>query len=283
MTIFDLHALDLPFRIGTTSYIIPDELIPNARFLATRVQDMQLVLFDLPDGPSNLPTPADIDELVAIGREHNFSYTVHLLHDLRLDETGSTDHISLTKARQAIELTRPLDPAAYVLHLDGAHVRAPETSPLTLSRWHDEEVHALKLVAGWAGDPRLLAVENLESYPPDFVEPAVARAEVSRCVDVGHLWLDGHDPLPHLRAALPHTRSIHLHGLVETDTGRRDHVSLTHIPPAQLDPVIELLLRAPFTGVLTLEIFGEDDFESSMAALLASIDRCDELIKLEFC
>jgi len=273
MTNPDFHTLNLPFRIGATSYIIADDLIPNARFLATRVQDMQLVLFDLADGPSNLPTPADVNELAAIGRANDLSYTVHLIRDLRWDETGDGEHISLAKARQVIELTRALDPFAYVVHLDGAHVREPETSQQALNRWYEDEVCALASVAGWAGDPGLLAVENLESYPPDFVSPVVARAGVSRCVDVGHLWLDGHDPLPYLTAALSRTRTIHLHGVINTDDGLRDHVSLAHMPPSKLDPIINLLLHAPFTGVLTLEIFDQDDFNTSLAALLATSGR----------
>jgi len=65
-----------------------------------------------------------------------------------------------------------------------------------------------------------------------------------------------------LRDALPRTRVIHLHGLAE-----RDHKSLAHVPAERLNPVINLLLRAPYTGVLTLEVFGESDFASSAAAL----------------
>jgi hypothetical protein len=44
-------------------------------------------------------------------------------------------------------------------------------------------------------------------------------------------------------------------------------------PPAQLDRVVHLLLERAFTGVLTLEIFGEADFWSSLAALAASVRR----------
>jgi len=47
-----------PFRIGTTSYIIPDEIIPNVRFLAARVEDVELVLFEADEGMNNLPGAA---------------------------------------------------------------------------------------------------------------------------------------------------------------------------------------------------------------------------------
>jgi sugar phosphate isomerase/epimerase len=135
-------------------------------------------------------------------------------------------------------------------------------------RWQDHAVRALEILAGWAGGAEKLAVENLEGYPPDLVTPAVAEAGASRCVDVGHLWVDGYDPLPYLEAALPRTRVVHLHGLAG-----RDHQSLAHLPPERLDPIIALLLSANYRGVLTLEVFGEDDFQSSVAALNASLGR----------
>ena len=256
---------NLPFRIGTTSYIVPDDLLPNARFLADKVQDMQLVLFDVAGGAGNLPDAATVAALADLGERHAFTYTVHLISDLRW---GDGEDPSLAQARQVIELTRPLQPFAYVLHLDGRAVRAPDTLPSRLQQWQDDGVRALERVATWAGDPTLLAVENLEGYPPDFVQPVVLRSGASRCVDIGHLWLDGHDPLPPLQAALPHTRVIHIHGLAG-----RDHASLAHMSAAQLDPVIQQLLDYPYCGLLTLEIFGEEDFFSSWQALAESARR----------
>ncbi|MEK7327906.1 MAG: cobamide remodeling phosphodiesterase CbiR, partial [Chloroflexota bacterium] len=144
-------------------------------------------------------------------------------------------------------------------------------TPEQLATWQSHSAHALELAADWAGGPDKLAVENLESYPLDFILSVVNRVPVSRCVDIGHLWLDGHDPLPYLQAALPRTRVVHLHGLAG-----RDHKSLAHVPPEKLNPVVELLLREHYTGVLTLEIFGEDDFYSSLAALEKSVKEIRE-------
>jgi hypothetical protein len=53
----------------------------------------------------------------------------------------------------------------------------------------------------------------------------------------------------------------------------RDHSSLTHMAPEQLDPIVGQLLNSRFAGVLTLEVFGEADFWSSLEALIASIER----------
>ena len=51
----------LPFRLGTTSYIIPDDILPNVRYLADKIDDIELVLFDVEDY-CNLPSPALVAE-----------------------------------------------------------------------------------------------------------------------------------------------------------------------------------------------------------------------------
>ncbi len=50
-------------------------------------------------------------------------------------------------------------------------------------------VQTLDLLADWAGGLDELAFENLEAYPPDFVDPIVEQLEVERCVDLCHYWL----------------------------------------------------------------------------------------------
>jgi len=264
----NIRTYNLPFRVGATSYIIADDLLPNAHFLADFVQDMQLVLFDLAGCPSNLPDAETVTALADLGQARDLTYTVHLIADLapyQLDQTNS----SWLKAQDVITRTAPLAPWAYVFHLDGRAVRTQETTTDQLTTWQRQMGEAITQVAQWAGDATRLAVENLEGYPPAFVTPALAHTGASRCVDVGHLWLGGHDPLPWLQAALPQTRVVHLHGL----HAGRDHQSIAHTPPALLDPVIDLLLTQAFSGVLTLEIFGEEDFWSSLQALQATLQR----------
>lgn len=43
-----------PFRLGTTSYILPDGLVTNVEFLGPLVDDVELVLFESEE-VSNLP------------------------------------------------------------------------------------------------------------------------------------------------------------------------------------------------------------------------------------
>ena len=250
-----------PFRLGTTSYIVPDDILPNVRYLAGKVSDIELILFEVDDGPNNLPSGEVIHELSQIANHHDLTYTVHLPLDLKLGEDGSERDQSLVKAKRVIDCTCGLDPWAYVLHLDGKAVRTSSDANL-IRRWQDQSVRALELVSEWAGRPENLAVENLETYSLDFIQPVLDRIPVSRCVDVGHLWLDGHDPLPYLQAALPRTRVIHIHGVAE-----RDHRSLVFMPQEKVSAVVEELLRAKYKGVLTLEMFSQEDFLSSLEVL----------------
>jgi adenosylcobalamin phosphodiesterase len=250
-----------PFRLGTTSYIVPDDILPNARYLAGKVWDIELILFEVDDGPNNLPSPEVIDELSRIAQQHGLTYTVHLPLDLKLGEGGSEQDQSLVKAKRVIDCTRGLEPWAYVLHLDGRSVRTSADAEL-IRRWQDQSVRALELVAEWAGGAEKLAVENLETYPLDFIQPVLDRIPVSRCVDIGHLWLDHHDPIPYLQAALARTRVIHIHGIAE-----RDHRSLAFMPQEKVREVWKELIRTNYEGVLTLEIFSEEDFISSLEVI----------------
>ena len=257
------------FRLGTTSYIIPDDILPNVRFLADKVQDIQLVLFEVDDGPSNLPAPGVVAALSALAEAAGLTYTVHLPLDLRLGSEGDLLDVSLVKAKRVIDCTLPLDPWAFVLHLDGRDLRLDGTGDADsehVRAWQLRCAQALGMVAEWAGGPERLAVENLERYPPAFILPILDVAPVSLCVDVGHLWLSSADALPYLRLALPRTRVVHLHGI-----GERDHKSLSLVPSGQLNPVVEYLVRADYRGVVTLEVFSEADFYSSKEAIAQAL------------
>jgi sugar phosphate isomerase/epimerase len=251
---------DFPFRLGSTSYVYPADLAGNAARLAAAglIRDMELVLFDQPDGPSNLPDADTVAALADTAARYDLTYTVHLLDDLQAGANGR--HSSLDRAAQVIDLTRDLPPHAVIAHVDGRTVDAPG--------WADQAVRAVQAVADRLPDPALLAVENLENYDPAALNPVWSACPVQSTLDIGHLWKAGRDPLPVMADWLPRTRVVHLHGF-DASTGR-DHISLAVMPPAQLDPVIAAL--RDYRGVLTLEVF-EDDFFTSRDALVAAWER----------
>lgn len=269
---FELAVSPPLFRLGTTSYIIPDEILPNVRYLANKVDDIELVLFEVDEGQNNLPDATALKELKQLSVDHSLTYTVHLPLDLRLGTDDDERHLSIEKAQRVMERTRAISPHAFVLHLDGREVKE-NTDPDHLKKWVELACRSIEIVAGWAGDLSLLAVENLEGYPPEFWDPVLDRVAASRCVDIGHLWLDGQDPLPFLERCLSRVRVIHIHGI-----GKRDHASLTLVPPAELDRIVRLLLEQKYTGVLTIEVFSEADFLSSRTALDASLVRVQKEI-----
>jgi sugar phosphate isomerase/epimerase len=249
------------YRIGTTSYIIPADILPNVEYLAPRVDDVQLVLFEIDEYGSNLPDAALRQRLAALATEHHITYTVHLPLDLRLGDGGADGDVSLVKAHRVIEATRDLDPFAYTLHLDGRLFLNGQPSTRAIARWQDQSTRAIEVVAAWVRSPHLLCIENVERWDPELFAPVLARVPVSRTIDVGHLWLQKADPVVHLEAWLDRTRVVHLHGIAA-----RDHASLAHVPAADLDSVLALL-QARFSGVLTIEVFGQADLQTSMEIL----------------
>jgi sugar phosphate isomerase/epimerase len=248
-----MTVLGTPFRLGSTSYIWPADILPNVRQLGPLMDDVELVLFEAEDY-SNLPDAVTVAELCALARTHDLTYTVHLPLDLTLAHPPS-----LEKAKKVFACTRDLAPWAFVLHLDG---RAVEDSPdaATLARWRDDAWRVLEELAAMVGDVARLCVENLENYPPEHFLPLLDRLPVGLCVDVGHLWLTGRDPLCFLEQHLSRTRVIHLHGV-----GERDHQSLLHQGAERIAPVLELLSDRQYDGVLTLEVFSREDFFPSLS------------------
>jgi len=261
---------NLPFRIGTTSYILPDDILPNVRFLADQTQDVQLLLFESAEAAeSNLPRET-VSELAMLAQAHALSYTVHLPVDLRLGAKGGLGAASQLAAQRAIECTRNLDPWAYIVHLDvRGQLPAPGETAFAseLERWQNRAAESLIALAQQAGSANYLAIENLEGVPFEWITPILERVPVCRCVDIGHLWLDGTDPLPHLEQASPRLRVIHLHGIAE-----HDHMSLQHMDPNRLDQISAWLLPH-FSGVVTLEVFSEKDFSTSTTAFAESLQR----------
>ncbi|MHB0875485.1 MAG: cobamide remodeling phosphodiesterase CbiR [Anaerolineae bacterium] len=254
------------FRIGTTSYIVPDDILANATYLAPLVDDVELVLFESEEYGSNLPDATLCTQLAAIATANGLTYTVHLPLDLRLADDGGTQHPSLHKARRVIEATRALSPFAYTLHLDGSELLG-RPLPVDLGLWQERALRALTVVCDWVSDPAVLCLENVERWDPEAFAPVLDRLPISRCIDVGHLWLEGRDPLPLLPRWNGRTRTVHLHGIAE-----RDHASLAHVPAELLDPVVAYL-QQHFRGVVTLEVFGEEDLRSSLEALNAALAR----------
>jgi adenosylcobalamin phosphodiesterase len=245
----------LPFRLGATSYIIPADILPNVEFLAGRVDDVELVLFES-DRMSNLPDAAAIGRLAEIAGANALTYTVHLPLDARLGAgVEEARRESVGMCLRVAALTQPLGPFAYLVHLDPPGEGEDPADWLPALRRSVEELLAGGVEAG------RLCVENL-SYPFEEVEGIVAEFGLSVCIDVGHVLLGGLDLAAYLDRHLPRCRVMHLHGIVDG----KDHRGAGALGPQTLG----LLRRRLADGaerVVTLEVFSREDFEDSLVAL----------------
>ncbi len=248
-------------RVGTTSYIYPADIITNVRKLAGRVDDIEVVIFELDDRWDNLPDAKTVREMASIASEYGMTYTVHLPLDLTLAADERDE--SIEKALRVINATLGLSPEGFVIHLEEECAKPVRDK----AGWAENSVASLEILGRETGDLGMLCVENLESHTPEMIDEILERMDVSSCIDVGHLWKQGLDPAPLLGRWLPRSRVIHMHGFAG-----KDHKSLSVMPQARLDPVVDLL-KAGFSGVVTLEVFSEKDFVTSHEAFNESLER----------
>ena len=246
-----------PFRLATTSYILPEAIMPNLRLLGPLFDEVELVLFDSRH-PDDLPTTAAITEMAALARELRFTYNVHLPKDIHL---GSLDDSERRQACETIlryyEHTRALDPTAYILHLE----RNPNDGdgPASMSTWRD----LLRKSLAWLLDrglPReITAIENID-YPFSWVDILVDEFKLKICLDLGHLIMqEAHLPLAFNRYQ-ERASMMHLHGI-----GSRDHQAITLIPHDVWIDVSQILRH--FHGGLSLEVFSLRDLRDSLTRM----------------
>jgi sugar phosphate isomerase/epimerase len=249
-----------PFRLGTTSYIIPADILPNAEFLAPLVDDIELVLFEL-DDDSNLPDPPAVERLSALGREQHLSYTLHLPLDVRLGAPEkAVRQRSVAKCLAVFERTKPLAPRAAALHFDWD---GRGGLPADLDGWRAALSRSVGELLAAGARPRDLCVETL-GYPFEVVEPVVLEHDLSVCLDVGHLLLRWQSPEAFLDRHLARCRIVHLHGVV----GGKDHRGLAAFDPGLLARLVARLSNeGAAERIVSLEVFNQADFEESLAIM----------------
>ncbi len=253
------HSLKnrFPFRLGTTSYIIPADLLANVNFLEDKVDDIELVLFES-DEISNLPDAATVKLLKEMADRSDLTYTIHLPLDTWMGhEHESVRQRSVDKCLRVIERTATLSPFAYVIHFHGDH---PGKSPSPdLARWVDGHRLSVERLLQYVNS-RDLCVETLD-YSYTLIEDIISDYNLSVCLDIGHLLLCGHAPEDYLDRYLPRTRVLHLHGVEDGN----DHRSLSFLPAGLLTTLMDKLESGSKNSrVLTMEIFDERAFNQSL-------------------
>jgi sugar phosphate isomerase/epimerase len=242
-------------KIGTTSYIYPDDIIPNVRKLVSLVDDIELVLFEGKDY-SNLPSEQDVRTLREISLETGISYTIHLPIDLDICSRDSDFRkFSLSRMSEIMRLTSSLNPRGYIIHLPRREVESEHMWTLRTLRSLSE------IFIEFVNEK--ICIENL-SYPIRHILPIIEEFDFKLCLDISHAircsdnWKELYDNHFH------RIKVIHFYG---PETEGEGHTGLHRAERRFIRAVVDKILSSHFAGLLTLEVFGTEDFFESKRIL----------------
>lgn len=254
-----------PFRVGTTSYVTNGGLVDNLRYLSDKVDEMQLVLFDS-ENYSNIPSQQEARELAKLSKDLGIALTVHLPVDIELgDPDPAVRRASSELFRRVVGITSPISPVAWIFHAIGAaeFSRTGSLNPARLAAHTERTLEALASLMPVFNSPRDLCIENIHDH--FSLEPPIIEAfDTSVCIDIGHLHNYRRDIKPHLSRWRDRARVIHIHA---TDREGLDHASLEQFPPERLSSILSTLGSPHIPETVTVEVFGNKDFLSSMKCL----------------
>ena len=244
-----------PWRLGTTSFIVPAGMNENVRLLSTLVDDVQLLFFES-RANSELEHPLDINSLKWLAGDHDLSYTVHLPIDLHLgSHSRRIRDEAITEIIDLMTKLAPLAPSCFDLHL----LRELNVAE---SQWLDCLNDSLGELADRLGDERgKIAIENID-YPFQSVRSLVLNHGFSLCLDFGHGLRYGED-LEQMLNYIPQAAHIHYHGAAEG----RDHLAVDSHQDEMSVGLAEKLSDYCFSGVVTLEVYSLERLKESYQTL----------------
>lgn len=79
----NFQASPRPFRLGTTSFIVPDHIIPNVIKLGPFFDEIELLVFESYP-PEVLPSKTEVATLLSLARDLDLTYNIHLPTDVSL-------------------------------------------------------------------------------------------------------------------------------------------------------------------------------------------------------
>lgn len=240
-----------PFTLASTSFVYPDDYVPNVRRLGPFVDEIELLFYE----SDALPSERTIQELAALAQDHDLSYDVHLPSDVSIGHMAPGRRKSAVEAiLKVFELSEPLSPSTFTLHIPWEGLSFASEPP---AAWRQNVHQSLTELIRTLGDPARISVETL-NYPLEWLAEVIDALGLSICMDVGHLLLRGHDVQRFLDRFAPRIPIIHLHAV---DNGR-DHLPLDRLSKPFEDTVMRAL--SGFKGVVSLEVFAFDALAASL-------------------
>lgn len=221
---------------------------------------------------------ATIQRLLQIKNEGGIRYTVHLpLWSVEPSTPLTPVRQGSVKALiESIQVTKVLQPEAYVLHATGAlaaefyQMRLPDAGKaLILRQFQNGARQSIQTLLAETGIPsRQLALETIE-FPFDLTMELAEEFDTSICLDTGHV-LAGFpgilDFFETLERILPRLGEIHLHDCPQRQPGHppgygKDHQALGK-GDLDLSRLLDRLVGANYHGPIIFELSVEEALAS---------------------
>ena len=248
-----------PFRLGTTSYILNDELLANIHFLKDKVDHVELFVYDSGE-LSNGQTSHLVTELSTIADDHDLTYSIHLPIGLKL---GSPDKIQreagVETIIKAVDATRSLHPLVWDLHLEQNY-----QGEVPGQAWQEACILSLEELKIKGVDPSRTGIETLEfNYEP--IIPILDQTDYAVTLDIGHVWFGSLNEDFYLEQLLPRAVSFHIHGF----EGMHDHKGIHTIEKNRIKRFLEALYKQPNREryPVAIEVFSRCCLEKSLGVL----------------
>ena len=243
-----------PFNIGTTSFIYPDDYVPNVKMLGPYLENVELLLFES-NHTDALPSEKVIGELANLAKDFNLTYNVHLPTDVSISSRDPQQQsIAVETIIRVAERVAPLSPTTLTLHVPYNETSLDEDD---VKSWQERVIkHLAKILAN--GTPsHLISIENLD-YPFEILDPIISELDLTICLDCGHLMLHGDDILAFFNTYSAKTAIIHLYGVAKNHF----HGALDQLSETKMAPIMRLL--AKFNGIVSMEVFSYTHLDTSL-------------------
>ena len=243
-----------PFNIGTTSFIYPDDYVPNVKMLGPYLENIELLLFESQHTEA-LPSKHVIGELAILANDFKLTYNVHLPTDISISSPNPRQQkIAIETIIRVVERVTPLSPTTLTLHLP---YEEPSLEEDKVKKWQERVIKNLAEILASGTPGHLISVENLD-YPYEILAPIISELDLAICLDCGHLILHGDDLQTFFNTYATQTAIIHLYGVAQNHF----HGPLDQLPEKFIVPTMELL--AKFNGTVSLEVFSYAHLDASL-------------------
>jgi sugar phosphate isomerase/epimerase len=246
-----------PFKIGTTSFIYPDDYVSNVKMLGPYLENIELLLFES-NHTDALPSKHVIGELASLAEDFNLTYNVHLPTDISISSRDQQQQrIAVETISRVAERVAPLSPTTLTLHVPYNDNSLDEDN---IKSWQERAIKNLAEILFNGTPGHLISIENLD-YPFEILAPLISELDLTICLDCGHLILHGDDIEEFFDTYAAKTAIIHVYGV----QNNHFHGALDQLPEKLIIPTTRLL--AKFNGIVSLEVFSHADLDASLKFL----------------